>query len=338
MRIEQVDPRDADAFAAWFEVGDAVDRDLRPGEPQACLEERRAVALAALEPDHDMTVIALLLRDGDRPVGAAELELPRRDNLHLAEARVAVLPDARRRGFGSALLAEVERVASRHGRTSVLVPADEPPALLGRSPGRAFAQRHGYAQAQVEVRRDLPLPVDPDRAARLAAECAEHAQGYAVRTWRDRYPDDLVDAMAVLKQAMSTDAPLGDVDWQEEAWDAARLRQREKIVAAQGRTFFAAGAVHEPSGRLVAFTDVGIARAQPERAFQWETLVLGEHRGHRLGMLVKLACLQSIAEGSPATRYVSTWNAEENAPMIRVNDALGARTNGTLSLWQRRLA
>jgi GNAT superfamily N-acetyltransferase len=338
VRIEQVDPRDADAFAAWFGVGDAVDRDLRPGESQVSLGERRAFALAALEPAHDLTVVSLVARERDRAVGVAELELPRHDNLHLAEARVAVLPDARRRGVGSALLAEVERVAGQHGRTSVLVAADEPPALLGRSPGRAFAERHGYFQAQVEVRRDLPLPVDAHRAARLAAECAEHAQGYAVRTWRDRYPDDLVDAMAVLKQAMSTDAPVGDVDWQEEKWDAARLRQRELVVAAQGRTFFAAGAVHEGSGRLVAFTEVGIALDQPERAYQWETLVLAEHRGHRLGTLVKLACLRAIADASPATRYVSTWNAEENAPMIRVNDALGARANGALSLWQRRLS
>ncbi len=51
------------------------------------------------------------------------------------------------------------------------------------------------------------------------------------------------------------------------------------------------------------------ALGAPERAYQWETLVLGEHRGRRLGTLVKLACLREIAAGSPARRYVSTWTA-----------------------------
>ena len=36
-------------------------------------------------------------------------------------------------------------------------------------------------------------------------------------------------------------------------------------------------------------------------------------------------------------RFISTWNAAENEPMIRVNDALGARVNGQLVNWQKRL-
>ena len=338
MRIEPVDPRDDAAFTAWAAVLDEVDRDTRPSDAGMSLEERRAFALRGGQPDADIAVRSLVALDGDRAVGAAAMELPQRDNLHLAELGVCVVPDARRRGVGSALLEAIERAAADAGRTTLTAYVDEPPELAGRSPGRAFAPRHGYALAQTEVRRDTDLPLDPAVVSRLTAECAAHAAGYAVRTWRDRCPDDLVDGMARLKKTMSTDVPLGDMDWHEEVWDAARVRQREELVAAQGRTFFAAGAVHEASGQLVAFTDVGIARAHPERAYQWETLVVGEHRGRRLGMLLKLHCYSTIAQACPSTRFVSTWNAEENAPMIRVNDALGARTNGTLSWWQRKLA
>ncbi|TAL24479.1 MAG: hypothetical protein EPN99_02770 [Frankiales bacterium] len=87
----------------------------------------------------------------------------------------------------------------------------------------------------------------------------------------------------------------------------------------------------------MAYTTVGIPLAAPERVYQWDTLVLKEHRGHRLGTLVKLACLQRVAEEVPQARVISTWNAAENAPMIRVNDALGARVNGQLVNWQKRL-
>ena len=76
----------------------------------------------------------------------------------------------------------------------------------------------------------------------------------------------------------------------------------------------------------------------PERAYQWGTLVLAEHRGHRLGMLVKLAALRALQAASPSTRSVSTWNAEGNTPMIAVNEALGFVPVGTLSSWTQRLA
>ena len=336
VRIEQVDPRDDAAFRAWSDVVDAVDRHTRPTDPPTSLEERRAFALRGTEPDAEIVVLPLVALDGDRAIGAAAVELPQRDNQHLAEVGVCVLPEARRRGVGSALLAAVERTTAEHGRTTVLGYVDEPPGLLGGSPGRVFAQRHGYAHGQTEVRRDTDLPLDRAVVERLTAECAAHAAGYAVRTWRDRCPDDLVDGMAVLKRTISTDVPLGDMDWHPEVWDAERVRRREELVAAQGRSCFGAIAVHEATGEPVAFTDVGIARTHPERAYQWETLVVGAHRGRRLGMLLKLHCYSAIAEASPVTRYVSTWNAEENAPMIRVNDALGARTNGALSFWQRR--
>ncbi len=104
------------------------------------------------------------------------------------------------------------------------------------------------------------------------------------------------------------------------------------------RSYFGAVAVHRSTGRSVAYTTMGVPLSQPERVYQWDTLVLREHRGHRLGTLVKLAALQEMAAHSPRSRCITTWNAQENAPMIRVNDALGARTNGQLINWQKRLS
>jgi hypothetical protein len=88
---------------------------------------------------------------------------------------------------------------------------------------------------------------------------------------------------------------------------------------------------------MVAFTAMGWPRSQPARAYQWETLVSAGHRGHRLGTLVKLAALQELSARSPGTRFITTWNAQENAPMIAVNDLLGARVNGRLVVAQKVL-
>ena len=71
-------------------------------------------------------------------------------------------------------------------------------------------------------------------------------------------------------------------------------------------------------------------------AFQEDTLVLREHRGRRLGMLVKTANLARLAEVQPGARRIGTWNAEENAHMLAINVALGFRPAGVWAAWQRR--
>ena len=58
------------------------------------------------------------------------------------------------------------------------------------------------------------------------------------------------------------------------------------------------------------------------------TLVHPEHRGHRLGLAVKLANLEFLAEQAPAVRSSSRATRRSNAPMIAVNDMMGFEVAG----------
>ena len=335
--VDQVDPRDEPALARWFAVLRAAEEHDRPGEPGELLHEQRSAALDGAGADPDTAVVLLAASLAGDVVGAARLELPRRDNLHLCELVLCVHPSARGRGVARVLQTEIERWARDRGRCTLVTFADEPPGEEGRSGNRSAARALGYAVAQQEVRRDIDLPLDPARVAELERDCRPYAEEYAVRTWCDACPDDLLDDLAELHRQMSTDVPKDEMDWREEVWDGARVRRSEERTRSADRTVIGAGAVHVPTRRMVAFTAVGFPRAEPSRAYQWETLVQADHRGHRLGTLIKLAALQELARRSPATRSISTWNAQENVPMIAVNDALGARTNGRLAVLQKVL-
>ena len=70
---------------------------------------------------------------------------------------------------------------------------------------------------------------------------------------------------------------------------------------------------------------------------QGDTLVVPEHRGRRLGMLVKAANLRRLVDELPETQRVDTWNAEENRWMLGINVALGFRPSGGSGEWQLRL-
>jgi GNAT superfamily N-acetyltransferase len=251
-------------------------------------------------------------------VGALRLLLPLRDNPTVALVDIAVLPDHRRRGIGAVLHAEALRRVAQRGRTELITEVDEP---VADPAGRSFALRHGWTCDLMETRRDLLLPADGERLAALEAEARRASRGYQLVTWRDRTPDDLLDDRALLERRMSTDAPHGDLPTEEEQWDGARLREYEASALARGRTVFSAGAVRD--GRLVAFTDLHVALASPERASQNGTLVLREHRGHRLGALVKVAVLRELAAALPELRRITTYNSDSNRPMVAVNEALG---------------
>lgn len=332
VRLVELGPDDA-LFPAWCEVWAASEAAARPDEPARPAAEHVVLGRQLVEPggSRDGTHRAALV--GDDVVGALRLMFPLHDNTSLALVDLAVHPAHRRRGIGSALQDEALRIAAAHRRSELIAEVDEP---ADDAPGRRFAERHGWSCDLAETRRDLVLPVDEGRLAALEAEARAAGREYEVVTWRDRTPDDLFDDRAVLEQRMSTDAPHGDLPMEEERWDADRIREHEAAALARGRTVLSAGAVRD--GRLVAFTDLHVRPDQPGRAHQGATLVLREHRGHRLGARVKVAVLRDLAEAFPQTRRISTYNADSNTPMVAVNEALGFVPAGRLSTWSLRLS
>jgi RimJ/RimL family protein N-acetyltransferase len=63
-----------------------------------------------------------------------------------------------------------------------------------------------------------------------------------------------------------------------------------------------------------------------------------EHRGHGLGFAMKLANLFAMLEQHPGVRRINTWNAEDNGPMIAVNEDMGFRVEARATDWRRRIA
>jgi GNAT superfamily N-acetyltransferase len=272
--------------------------------------------------------------------------------MHLAAVNIGVRPGARRHGIGQALLDLALRTTRAAGRTVVSAsttygpePLPGPGALTaatgsGRIPADAaatrFALRNGFTFEQVDRYSVVALPVDPARLAALADSARAHAAGYRVLIWQDEVPEQWIDQFAVLESRMSTDAPSGGLDVTEVVWTAQQIREAGERAHAKGRGFLVAAAACGDA--LAAFTNVEYPLDRPSVVFQHDTLVLREHRGRRLGLLVKTALLAELARIRPGARRLHTWNAQENEHMLAINVALGFAPAGVEANWQRRLA
>jgi GNAT superfamily N-acetyltransferase len=263
---------------------------------------------------------------------------------------VAVLPEVRRRGVGTALADRAEQLVRAAGRTKAIayVPGRERPgptiasptglgAIRAEAPETLFCLRRGYSFEQVARVSRLPLPVGA-LAARLAAARDAAGPDYAPRTWVGRTPEQWLDDRAVLATRMSTDAPSAGLEEPENVWTAERVRENDDRQERNPRTRLFAGAEHLPTGRLVAFSILSVPQPVERAVHQYATLVLREHRGHRLGMLVKLANLAQLERVVPGHPSVVTFNAEENRPMLDVNEAVGFTPIGHESAWRKDLS
>jgi GNAT superfamily N-acetyltransferase len=333
--VTTIDPTDGAAFDEWFAVLRAIDEERWPGGPGWQREERLA---KALDRDGSREHRCLVARRHGGVIGIASMILFRRENRDLAQLEVRVLPEQRRQGVGTAIVAAAADVARQSGRT-VLAGEDEVwerPGFVDT--GGPFARRLGFTPVQRMVRRRLDLPLRTARAATLRADPRTSPAGYTLLTFADRWPDAYVDDRCVLGHRMSTDVPMGEQELEAEAWDEARVRALEAFLAAQNRAKVTTAARHDATGRLVAFTELVVPLGAPESSWQHDTLVLREHRGHGLGFAVKVANLWAVMAHHPAVRTINTWNATDNEHMIAVNDAMGFEVVAHSTFWRKDLA
>jgi GNAT superfamily N-acetyltransferase len=307
--IEPLDPADDAQFAEFYAVYLAAFTD-EWDRPYGSQELR----VTLLEDSEFEQVVGFVGRDdAGAPVAVGTVEFTFKDNLDLGFLQIYVAPDRRREGHGTAMESHLAGIAREQRRTSLM---GEARWDIGQPGHRAFAEARGYHLDLADGHRVLDLP------ATLPA--APVRDGYTLHHWRGRTPDEWVDQYAQLNALFVQEAPTGDHPIENEFYDAARVRADDQRLIDQGRVMQVVVAV-APEGELAGHTQLVFPGADPGDVYQWGTLVLPGHRGHGLGLSLKVRAMEVAGDLLEGRRYVHTGNALSNEPMIAVNDAMGYR-------------
>lgn len=293
----------------------------------------------------------LVARVDGRLVGRGIYETQTGDAADSAWLVVQVLPQFRGLGIGTALAEAVEALAASEGRKKALVYT--PIASVGgeqltaptgfgsisaNHPDTRFLLDRGYRLEQVERASRLALPVE-GLATRVADAERVSGSDFALHYWKGPTPERWREDIAHLATRMSTDAPSAGLEEPEDVWSVERVIEAdERHDRLNPRRRVLAAVEHLPSGRLVGFTVLSVPRQSHRAVGQYATLVLREHRGHRLGMLLKVANLAHLERVAPGHPSVITFNAEENRHMLDVNEAVGFVPLSNESAWRKNLA
>jgi GNAT superfamily N-acetyltransferase len=266
------------------------------------------------------------------PVAVLEIDLPTLDNRHLVWFEVTVHPAHRRHGHGTTLLHEAVRRAKGAGRTTLWAGCVEED--LG---ARKFLENHGFTWATHDARRRQVLAeLDQTALDSLFAAAEIAAADYRLERLRPPISEEILTELIEATAAIN-DAPMGALTYEDEVFDLARMQAVEANLAGRGDLSYRVLARHRRTGEVGGHTFVGLNPLRPWLGGQGDTAVARQHRGHKLGLLLKIDMLRWLAEAEPQLEIIETWNNVDNKFMIDVNEAMGYRLSQVYATFERNL-
>jgi GNAT superfamily N-acetyltransferase len=259
------------------------------------------------------------------------LEFPVRENRHWAHIDLLVAPGERRQGIGAALLRHAVIRATDQGRAKLVCDTME------GSAGEAFAAVTGADRGVTEVRRILDVASLPSGRLDALREQAEAASaGYSVVTWSGLIPEEYMAKVALVVNAMN-DAP-HNPDEEPEFHDADRIREGEELDRIQKNRSYSVATICDQTGEMAGLTKIVVDPPRPHWGFQQLTAVVRAHRGHRLGLRVKVAMMDWLAQAEPQLEHIITGNSSSNSHMIGINEDMGYRVFDHWQSWELDVA
>ena len=276
---------------------------IRAASSDADLEAWRRVRLAVLPDERAMTVEEIRAAATDDPLYLlAEIDgqvvgsgLSGRSSFGYAGLHARVVPAARRRGVGSALLAALAEDAVRRGFS-------EAGSIVEDSGSLEFAERFGFEEVDRQIEQVRQIGEEPQVVMPGGVTITTAAE--RPELWGRAYDPFGLEAIG----DMATHLPI--VVTREE-WE------REWLVWPEAMFLALEG------DEIIGCAGLGFDPDRPDRAEHAFTGVARRWRRHGLASALKRLTLRFAAEHG--IREVYTWTQRGNADMRALNERLGYR-------------
>ena len=169
--------------------------------------------------------------------------------------------------------------------------------------------------------------IDWDLINNWIAEGPQQAPNVTLENYSIAPEKDIVE---LSKLETELEAEMPSLDESEDKWEDVytpeKLREHEKKLKNSGTIRYVL-ITREKDGTISGMTET---RYNPndrlERVSQGLTGIRKEYRGKGLGKWLKAQMCLYVKENYPKATYITTGNAEHNAPMMSINNRLGFKS------------
>ncbi len=310
---------DRDLWTRYHELRRLRHAELRPDDP---VEPDDVVEAMMKRPNpFDEHVYFEISRDGTMlGWAAAEHTLPASPehdtNKHLFWADAFVRAEHRRQGIATRLLGALARKMQEAGSTVLGMSAELDSA-------HAFMRWLGAEQRLTGIQSRLKLAdVDYDMMRSWVAEGAKRSPQTSVQVHDGPLPEDVWPEFTAQRSELLNTMPFDDLDIGQIIVTPERMREFYARLALIGEVVHDVIA-REPNGVISGMTDVTWAPHRRTLIYQQFTGVRPDARGRGIGKWIKAAMVLHVRELYPDAEWIVTDNAGSNAPMLKINRAMG---------------
>lgn len=325
-KIREINVDSDDDMRMLNELDEACDLETYGAISPMTVQERRAMFAPSNYKKSQHFVAEVAEDSGARIVGVGVCGMPLNENKETAYVGLAVHPQYRGRGIGSALADQLVRAARKNERTrlsgwgSTTVDADAHDPSL---PWNRLAARMGMQKKNIAHQKTLNLPIDSKVLQELDAKVAEKIGDYRIDLWPDGIPEDQLENYGLLMRQLDLDEPTGEHQLEAPEYPADRVREIYEKQKAMGYQNIIAVAF-SPEDEIAGQSEIAIKTTPgTSMGYQENTLVMPGHRGHALGLAMKLANHRQLAEVAPHIEVLITGNSLLNTQMNAINEQLG---------------
>lgn len=251
------------------------------------------------------------------------------DNKHMLWFDATVLPFYRQQGIGKMLLQKVVETAVANQRRLVMTDT------CSRIPaGEIVAQKYGFRIGSKSHTNQLLISELNNQLLNEWMQLGEtRAAKFSLVRWDGAYPEEEMDGIMSLIHLINT-MPTDDMEVEDMQVTREQVREQEASFMKRGIERWVYAAKEKETGEFAGYTVVFWNPEKPHVLLQEDTAVFPHFRNNGLGKWLKAAMLKRVLDKRPQVTHVRTGNADSNAPMLKINNALGFKPFISWIVWQ----
>lgn len=145
-------------------------------------------------------------------------------------------------------------------------------------------------------------------------------------------PDEFISDFVDIYSETFNQQPFGEMAGRSKVTIESRRAEEEKWREAGNLVY--TGLTIESKQEISGITEIIYNPDEPELVYQLFTGVREKYRGRGLGKWLKAEMIYLIKDKLPKAEYISTGNADANAPMLSINERMGFQHHQSRRVYQ----